>query len=258
MRYFIHFSYDGTAYHGWQMQPNALTVQQVLQGAVSTLLRQETPLTAAGRTDAGVHARQMYAHFETEKLEDREQLVYRLNSLLPEDIGVREIFPVPDEAHARFSATGRSYEYWVSYQKDPFLRDHALWVKQELDVRAMNEAAELLLEHRDFECFSRSQSDVKTFICDVRRAEWIQEEQKLVFHITADRFLRNMVRAVVGTLLQVGMGKIGKEDVNAIIKSKDRGEAGASVAAKGLYLTRVDYPESLMIYRDDQAGRSHS
>ncbi|NNF19826.1 MAG: tRNA pseudouridine(38-40) synthase TruA [Flavobacteriaceae bacterium] len=256
MRYFIHFSYDGTAYHGWQMQPNAQTVQEVLQGAMGTLMRKDITLTAAGRTDAGVHARQMYAHFDTDKLEDIDHWVYRLNALLPEDIGVKEIFPVPEEAHARFSAVERSYEYWIRYRKDPFLRDYALWVKQELDITAMNEAAGLLLQHTDFESFSRTNSDVKTFICDVRKAHWVQDGEKLIFHITADRFLRNMVRAVVGTLLQVGLGKIGSQDVNAIIKSKDRGEAGASVAAKGLYLTRVEYPEALMVYRGQQRGGS--
>ncbi|MDC6352415.1 tRNA pseudouridine(38-40) synthase TruA [Zeaxanthinibacter sp. PT1] len=256
MRYFIHFSYDGTAYHGWQMQPNAQTVQEVLQGAMITLMRKEISLTAAGRTDAGVHARQMFAHFDTDKLDDIDHLVYRLNALLPADIGVKDLFPVPEEAHARFSAVERSYEYWISYHKDPFLRDYALWVKQELDITSMNKAAELLLQHSDFESFSRSNSDVKTFICEVRKANWVQDRDKLIFQITADRFLRNMVRAVVGTLLQVGLGKISIQDVNAIIKSKDRGEAGASVAAKGLYLTRVEYPEALMVYRGQQRGGS--
>lgn len=203
-------------------------------------------LTAAGRTDAGVHARQMYAHFEGLELSDVEHLVFRLNALLPLDIAVKRIFEVNPEAHARFHAVERSYEYWVITGKNPFYSDFAYEVRNELNVDLMNQAASLLLDYSDFECFSRSNTDVKTFLCDIKRAEWSFENDRLVFTITADRFLRNMVRAVVGTLLQVGLGKWNIDDVKSVINSKDRSKAGPSVPAKGLYLTSVLYPDTIV------------
>lgn len=203
-------------------------------------------LTAAGRTDAGVHARQMYAHFEGLELSDVEHLVFRLNALLPVDIAVKRIFEVNPEAHARFHAVERSYEYWVITGKNPFYSDFAYEVRNELNVDLMNQAASLLLDYSDFECFSRSNTDVKTFLCDIKRAEWSFENDRLVFTITADRFLRNMVRAVVGTLLQVGLGKWNIDDVKSVINSKDRSKAGPSVPAKGLYLTSVLYPDTIV------------
>lgn len=203
-------------------------------------------LTAAGRTDAGVHARQMYAHFEGLELSDVEHLVFRLNALLPVDIAVKRIFEVNPEAHARFHAVQRSYEYWVITGKNPFYSDFAYEVRNELNVDLMNQAASLLLDYSDFECFSRSNTDVKTFLCDIKRAEWSFENDRLVFTITADRFLRNMVRAVVGTLLQVGLGKWNIDDVKSVINSKDRSKAGPSVPAKGLYLTYVLYPDTIV------------
>ncbi|MDF0716000.1 tRNA pseudouridine(38-40) synthase TruA [Muricauda sp. 334s03] len=251
MRYFIQFSYFGKAYHGWQNQPNAITVQEVLQKALSTLLRKTVEVVGAGRTDAGVHARQMYGHVDVDAISDIDDLVYRLNAFLPDDIAVQGIHKVVDGAHARFDAVERTYEYWLVKEKDPFLFDHAHFVKHPLDVDAMNKAAKMLLEHRDFECFSKSNTDVKTFNCDVREAFWAIDKEKWVFTITADRFLRNMVRAVVGTLLEVGMGKMSPEDIHRIIASKDRGEAGASVPAKGLYLTKVSYPKEIF---DEQKG----
>lgn len=246
MRYFIEFTYFGKNYHGWQRQPNAISVQQVLEEAFSTLVRKEMVLTAAGRTDAGVHARQMYAHFEGLELSDVEHLVFRLNALLPLDIAVKRIFEVNPEAHARFHAVERSYEYWVITGKNPFYSDFAYEVRNELNVDLMNQAASLLLDYSDFECFSRSNTDVKTFLCDIKRAEWSFENDRLVFTITADRFLRNMVRAVVGTLLQVGLGKWNIDDVKSVINSKDRSKAGPSVPAKGLYLTSVLYPDTIV------------
>ncbi|MBL7471587.1 tRNA pseudouridine(38-40) synthase TruA [Robertkochia sediminum] len=247
MRYFIEFAYHGKAYHGWQRQPNAVSVQEVLEKALSTLLRGESPLTAAGRTDAGVHARFMAAHFDTATAQDVTELAYRLNRFLPPDIAVFRIYEVKADAHARFDAESRSYEYHLVRQKDPFLRDLAYEFRAPLDVDAMNYAAAIMMEYEDFECFSRSKTDVKTYFCKITRAKWVQEgEDKLVFHITADRFLRNMVRAVVGTLLEVGQGRLDEHGLRAIINSKNRSEAGASVPAHGLYLTDVSYPKTIL------------
>ncbi|MRX65043.1 tRNA pseudouridine(38-40) synthase TruA [Maribacter luteus] len=243
MRYFIVFSYFGKSYHGWQNQPNAITVQEVFEEAMSKLLREKIALVGAGRTDAGVHAKQMYAHFDFDGEVDSDVLVYRLNAFLPEDIAVSKLFPVEKNAHARFDAIERTYEYWIVQQKDPFHMHSAHYVKHPLDVNAMNQAAKLLLDHDDFECFSKSNTDVHTYLCDVKKAEWAVESDKLVFTITADRFLRNMVRAVVGTLLDVGIGKTGLGHVNEVLNGKDRSKAGASVPAKGLYLTKIIYPE---------------
>ncbi|SIS87516.1 tRNA pseudouridine38-40 synthase [Zobellia uliginosa] len=245
MRYFVEFSYLGRDYHGWQNQPNAITVQEVLEKAFSTLLREPVALVGAGRTDAGVHAKQMYAHFDVEGIADLQRLVYRLNAFLPEAIAVHDVFKVPAEAHARFDAEERTYEYWVVQGKNPFYTDFAYYVKHRLDIDRMNRAAELLLQFEDFECFSKSNTDVKTYLCDVKKAVWEMKGDRLVFTITADRFLRNMVRAVVGTLLEVGMGKIDLSDVKSIINSRNRSNAGPSVPAKGLYLTSVLYPKKI-------------
>lgn len=245
MRYFIEFAYDGKAYHGWQRQPQARSIQQTMEEAMSTLLRTPLQLVGAGRTDAGVHAKQLFAHFDAEVEVDAPDLVHRLNSFLPGDITVRDIRGVKPNAHARFDALERTYEYWVVQHKDPFLREWAHYVHLPLDVEAMNRAATELMKHSDFECFSKSNTDVKTYICHLKEARWEWAGETLVFTITADRFLRNMVRAIVGTLLDVGLGKSGVENVNSIIKSRDRGEAGVSVPAKGLYLTRILYPETL-------------
>ena len=246
MRYFVTFSYFGLAYHGWQSQPNAVTVQQIMEEVFTTLLRQKISLVAAGRTDTGVHAKKMVAHFDIEAPLNTTDVVMKLNSFLPEDIAVEKIFAVSGDAHARFSALSRTYEYWLVQQKHPFYKDTAYYVKQPLNVSAMNMAAEVLMEYEDFEAFSKSGTDVKTNLCSVNKAVWVADNEKLVFTITADRFLRNMVRAIVGTLLEVGQGKIGLEDVKTIIKSKDRSRAGASVPAKGLYLTLVEYPKNIL------------
>ncbi len=220
-------------------------MQEILEKALSTLLRTKIEVVGAGRTDAGVHAKQMFAHFDFETIADTEELVYRLNSFLPDDVAVHKILEMVPNAHARFDATERSYEYWLVKEKNPFYFDLAHCVLQPLDLKAMNQAGALLLEHSDFECFSKSNTDVKTFTCDVRHAKWEIKEDKWVFTITADRFLRNMVRAVVGTLLDVGTGKITPEHIHKIIESKDRAEAGVSVPAKGLYLTKVLYPKEI-------------
>lgn len=245
MRYFIRFSYFGKAYHGWQKQPNAITVQEVLEKALSTILREPIEVVGAGRTDTGVHAKEMFAHFDKAHIENTADLVNSLNSLLPSDIAVQSLKPVAPEAHARFDATARTYEYWVVREKHPFFKDHAHCVRYPLNISAMNEAASILLKYEDFESFSKTHSDVKTFICDVRKAEWSERDELLVFTITADRFLRNMVRAITGTLLEVGMGKRESKDLDEIIQSKNRSNAGVSVPAKGLYLTQVNYPNSI-------------
>tara|TARA_R110002049_G_scaffold17731_3_gene68625 strand:+ start:6903 stop:7661 length:759 start_codon:yes stop_codon:yes gene_type:complete len=246
LRYFIEFSYVGKQYHGWQKQPNALSVQQVLEDALSKLLRQTMALVGAGRTDAGVHAKQMFAHFDYDSVIDVNNLVYRLNAFLPDDIAVHAIFEVEAGSHARFDAIERAYEYWVIQKKNPFYSEWAHYVKHPLDIKKMNEAAGQLLEYENFECFSKSNTDVKTYLCTIKRAEWVNHEGVLVFTIVANRFLRNMVRAIVGTLLDVGTGKNGVEDVKAIIKSGDRKNAGPSVPAKGLYLTKVLYPKTIL------------
>ena len=200
----------------------------------------------AGRTDTGVHAQQMFAHFDIDGIADVIDLVYRLNSLLPDDIAVQHIFKVPHDAHARFDAVERTYEYWLCQEKNPFLTDTAHYIKYPLDFEKMNQAAELLLQQHDFECFSKTHTDVKTYLCDIKKAVWKKKEGKIVFTITADRFLRNMVRAIVGTLLEVGKSKSNLDDVKTILKSGDRGKAGPSVPAKGLYLTKVSYPNTII------------
>ncbi|MBM1106278.1 tRNA pseudouridine(38-40) synthase TruA [Aurantibacter crassamenti] len=246
MRYFIEFSYFGKAYHGWQVQPNAITVQRVLEEAFSTIMGQEISLVAAGRTDAGVHAKQMFAHFDSDEIENSDDLVFRLNSLLPEDIAVKCIFDVPHDSHARFNATERTYEYWLVQQKNPFYTDEAHYVNRSLAVDKMNDAATLMLSYSDFECFSKSKTEVHTYLCDLKKAEWRMVDDRLVFTITADRFLRNMVRAIVGTLLEVGLGKWNLDDVKNILESKNRSKAGASVPAKGLYLVAIKYPSKII------------
>jgi len=247
LRYFIRLSYLGKAYHGWQKQPNALTVQQVFEEALGTLLRQETNVVAAGRTDTGVHAKEMFVHFDADVVVASENLCYRLNAFLPSDVAVQELYMVKDDAHARFDALERTYTYHVVRHKDPFYHESAHQVTHPLDVDAMNMAAHKLLGYDDFECFSKSNTDVKTFICDVKHAEWKRIGDLLVFTITADRFLRNMVRAIVGTLLDVGSGKMSVAGIDAVIKSKDRSKAGVSVPAKGLYLTKIKYPEAIFL-----------
>lgn len=246
MRYFIHLAYNGKAYHGWQYQPNAISVQETLEKVLLISLQAETPVVGAGRTDAGVHATQFFAHFDAKKIEQVDKFIYKLNSLLPGDIAVYDLLEVNDEAHARFNASARSYEYYVVQHKDPFKFDTAHFVKNELDVDKMNEAAAALLNYTDFKCFSKSKTDVHTYNCRIIVAQWIQERNVLIFKISADRFLRNMVRAIVGTLLEVGLSKIPISRFHEILKSRDRQEAGTSVPAKALFLTKIEYPESIL------------
>jgi tRNA pseudouridine38-40 synthase len=247
LRYFIELSYNGTNYHGWQVQPNVISVQEKINDGLSKLLKESINIMGAGRTDAGVHASQMYAHFDYDNEIDIKYLIDRLNSFLPDDIVIYKIFPVGEKAHTRFHATSRSYEYRIYLGRNPFLL-RTTWqlYRYELDVEKMNDAAKILLNHTDFKCFSKSNTDVSTYNCDVREAIWRQKDNLLVFHITADRFLRNMVRAIVGTLINVGLGKNSIEDLIKIIESRNRSEAGLSVPARGLFLTRIEYPKTMI------------
>lgn len=243
MRYFLEFAYNGTHYHGWQLQPNTKTVQETLTHAISTLLRTPIELVGAGRTDAGVHAKQMYAHFDFDEPFEKATLVQKMNSFLPEDIVVFDIHTVAEDAHARFDATARTYEYHMHLFKDAFCNDLSFYHFRPLNVGLMNEAAKILFEYEDFECFSKTHTDVFTFNCTIYKAEWeVKDNNKLVFTVSANRFLRNMVRAIVGTLINVGLEKITLDDFRKIIESKNRGNAGFSVPGKGLFLTKVSYP----------------
>ena len=251
MRYFIKFSYLGTDFHGSQRQPNGNTVQETMEKAVAMIFREEVPLTFAGRTDAGVHAREMYAHMDIGDEAIRREgarLAFRLNGILPDSIAIHDILAVTDDAHARFDATRRMYEYHIVDHKDPFLHTLATRVRPGLDFDAMNEAAKYLIGRQDFASFCRSTTDVKTTICDLTRAEWkVLDNGHAVFTIAADRFLRNMVRAVVGTLFEVGRGKMTKEQFSEVITQHNRCAAGDSAPAEGLYLTKVDYPAEIFL-----------
>ena len=244
-RYFLHLSYDGGAFHGWQRQPNAVSVQSVLEEALCKVLRQEKVITVGcGRTDTGVHATSFYAHFNSENdIIDREELIFRLNQVLPKEMAIFDIFRVGNKCHTRFDAIERSYQYFVHQKKDPFLYGRSMLYPYELDFDKMNEAAQLLIRKDDFSSFCKSGGGQKTNICDVRKAYWtLNENGQWVFHFTADRFLRNMVRATVGTLIEVGRGKVEVSEMEAIITKKERGAAGESVHACGLYLTEIVYP----------------
>ena len=240
MRYFIKLAYNGTNYHGWQYQPNASSVQETMNKAVSTILNTEINVMGAGRTDTGVHAKEMYAHFDFKKSFEIESVIHKLNSFLPKDITVYDIIPVPAAAHTRFDAVKRTYEYHINTFKDPFLQEQSWYFHQHLDIDLMNQAAQLLFDHTDFQCFSKVNTDVNTFDCTVFEAHWSKENEKLIFTISANRFLRNMVRAIVGTLINIGLHKITLADFDAIIKSKNRDKAGFSVPAHGLYLTKLE------------------
>ena len=242
MRYFITFSYDGTSYHGWQIQPHSISVQEELQKAISTLLRQTIEVVGAGRTDTGVHARKMIAHFDFETEVDCTQLVYKLNKILPRDIAVQKVEKVADDMHARFSATSRTYHYFVHMAKDPFLRAYSWQVYGEPDFELMNEAAKVLMEYRDFTSFSKVNTDTKTNDCTITEAHWDRVgECQWRFTITANRFLRNMVRAIVGTLLEVGRGRMTIDQLRHVIEAKDRCCAGDSVPGNALFLVEVKY-----------------
>jgi len=243
LRYFIELSYNGKNYHGWQVQPDAISVQEKINSAISTVLQKEILVVGAGRTDTGVHAKQMFAHFDVDKKLDA-QYIYKFNSILPEDIVISDLQVVADDKHARFNALSRTYEYRIWLGRNPFLLEETWQLHyQKLSIDSMNKAASMLLEYENFQSFSKVRTEVKTFNCIVTNAVWRQEGNLLVFHISANRFLRNMVRAIVGTLIDVGSGAISVEDFRTIILSKNRSNAGLSVPAKGLFLTAIKYEE---------------
>lgn len=246
-RYFMHLGYNGANYFGWQSQPNGNTVQQTIENALSILLHQPTAILGAGRTDSGVHARSMYAHFDSDGEIDKVQLAYRLNNFLPKDIVIYNIREVRGNAHARFDALSRTYRYYITTAKDPYCHDLKWRVFQPLDIDKMNEAASLLLRYIDFTSFSKLHTDVKTNNCVVKESVWAKEGNDYIFKITANRFLRNMVRAIVGTLVDVGKGKITADDFSKIIEAKDRGLAGFSAPGYALFLENVEYPQDIYI-----------
>jgi len=250
-RYFIHMAYDGTAYCGWQIQPNEKTVQQVMEHALSTILRQEISVTGAGRTDTGVHASHFVAHFDVEDADQKslafdpssEEFVFKLNRFLPPDIVVYKITPVSSDKHARFSATYRSYHYHISSIKPLYTRKYSLHIYGRLDLAAIEECCSIILKTTDFTSFAKLHSDVQTNNCNVMFAQWKEEEQGYLFEIRADRFLRNMVRSLTGTLLDVGQGKISVQEFQDIVDAKDRSKAGQSAPARGLFLVDIGYED---------------
>ncbi len=271
-RYFLRLSFNGESFHGWQSQHNAPSIQSTLRDALSVILRKPVEVTGAGRTDTGVHAREFYAHFDHAaelSISERSELIYHLNGYLPDAISIREILPVKEDANARFSARSRTYQYFITKKKDPFRQAFSWYYPGKLDVEMMNRGAEILKNNLDFTSFAKLPKETKTNICHVEYAKWEEKDHLLVFTITADRFLRNMVRAVVGTLIELGREKIGMEDIDRIILSNDRSAAGYSVPANGLFLVAINYPEEIFLktskdpedsdtHRKDPTGKAES
>lgn len=251
-RYFLQLSFIGTNYHGWQIQPNAVSVQSMVNTALTTLLKKEMETVGAGRTDTGVHASFFMAHFDSdESFTDKnvkDKFIRSLNAILPYDIAITDMYEVNPEAHARYSAIKRTYEYHIITEKDPFMSDQAWYISKMPDLHQMNQCAALLLNYCDFTSFSRLHSNSKTNLCKIYEAFWAADQGRLLFRITADRFLRNMVRAIVGTMIEVGKGKINSNDFVRIIENKSRNSAGASAPAKGLVLTSIEYPVDIKNY----------
>jgi tRNA pseudouridine38-40 synthase len=248
-RYFIFLSYKGTAYHGWQLQPNSVTVQKIIDNALSVVLGEDISTTGAGRTDTGVHALVFCAHFDSlsPELLESGDLVFRLNRFLPEDISVNNIRKVMPDANARYSAVSRTYKYYISRIKDPFFNSSSWFLHGEINLAAMNEACMILFRHSDFTSFSKLHSGSRTNICKIYEARWEMEENRVVFTIKADRFLRNMVRAIVGTMVDIGFGKLDPEGFEEIILASDRCSAGTSAPARGLFLFDIEYPTEIFI-----------
>jgi len=248
-RYFIFISYKGTSYHGWQIQPDSVTVQQILEESLSVVLNEKISTIGAGRTDTGVHATFFCAHFESisPDLTESWNLVFRLNQYLPSDISVNSIKKVVPDANARYSAVSRTYKYYISKVKDPFFDNSSWYLHGKIDITEMNKACEILLHHSDFTSFSRLHSGAKSNICKIYYACWEESDNRLTFTIKADRFLRNMVRAIVGTMVDIGFGKMDLREFEEIIFAKDRCEAGKSAPAKGLFLVDIEYPEEIFV-----------
>jgi tRNA pseudouridine38-40 synthase len=249
MRYFLHLEYNGTNYHGWQKQPNGITVEEVLETSMSNVLGKEIDLLGCGRTDAGVHARDFYAHFDYDELENEEinYLVKKLNIYLPFDIKIKEILKVKPETNARFDALSRTYKYYISKEKQPFNDDFCFFCPYLLDVEKMNTAAKILYQYDDFSCFSKSHTQTDTNVCKIMYVHFEEKKDYIVFTIKANRFLRNMVRAIVGTLLEVGKGKMKIEEFETVIESKDRSRAGISMTGKALFLEEVEYDKRIFL-----------
>jgi tRNA pseudouridine38-40 synthase len=247
LRYFAEIAYSGTSYHGWQEQKNALGLQQVISEAMTILLKTGIKITGSGRTDTGVHALRQVAHFDVENPVDAENLRFRLNRFLPDDISILRIFPVHEKAHARYSAIARTYEYWITYEKNPFMIRRAWYIRNPLDIDLLNRAAGIMLEFNDFESFSRVKTDVNHFRCQLHSAGWKAEGDILKFNIESDRFLRGMVRTVVGTMVEMARGKISFKELRNIIDKKDRRLAGPAAPAHGLYLIKIDYPRDIFV-----------
>ena len=247
VRYFIRLAFKGTKYHGWQIQANAVTIQEILNEALSTILREDVNVAGAGRTDTGVHASCFYAHFDLHSsvISETQNTIFRLNRFLPDDIAVYKIFPVKENAHARYDATSRTYQYHITTIKDPFKREFAYYCFWQLNVEKMNKACNFLFDYKDFTSFSKSKTQVKTNFCEIYQAEWTKEKHLLIFTVKANRFLRNMVRAIVGTMLDIGQEKIEPEKIKDIIESKNRSNAGYSVPPNGLFLTHIGYPDEI-------------
>ncbi|MDP4266436.1 MAG: tRNA pseudouridine(38-40) synthase TruA [Bacteroidota bacterium] len=249
IRYFIRLSYDGSKFHGWQSQKNSETIQELLNKTFSLVLKKEIYIIGAGRTDQGVHAKNYYAHFDTDTIINNiDDLIYKLNSFLPADIVIHEIFRVKPNIHSRFDAISRKYMYQITLKKNPFLNNYSYYLYGEKpDLNKMNYASDILYEYEDFSCFSKSKTQTKTNLCKIIHAEWKYENDLLIFTITANRFLRNMVRAIVGTMLNIGKGVYDADHLHDIIKSKNRSNAGLSVPAHALFLIEIKYPDNIRI-----------
>ncbi|WP_114751700.1 tRNA pseudouridine(38-40) synthase TruA [Pleomorphovibrio marinus] len=251
-KYFLELQYKGTNFHGWQVQPNAITVQSVLESSLTTLLKCPTPVMGSGRTDTGVHALQQFAHFETNEELDYALFLKKLNGILPKDIAAKQLYSVPMDAHARFDAISREYKYFVHLQKNPFYEGRSWYCPYEVNLQMMNDLARMLLKQGDFECFSKVKTNVNHFHCEIKKAFWEQKGEQMIFHIVADRFLRGMVRAIVGTLLLAGRGKLDEKDFKEILESRNRSKAGAAAPPGGLFLAKVAYPPDLFTYNLDK------
>lgn len=241
-RYFLELSFKGTKFSGWQIQDNANSVQAEINKALTVLCGTPVECAGCGRTDTGVHALQFFAHFDSPEIKDTRQFLFQLNAILPIDIVIHQLHLVNDDAHVRYDATARTYQYFIHQQKNPFINEYSWYRSYDFDLEKMNEACKILFTHNDFSCFSKSNNQQKTNLCIIEKAFWVKQNDLVVFTITANRFLRGMVRAIVGTMLQVGTGKMTIEEFNEVLKQGDRKEAGASVPAHGLFLTKISYP----------------
>ncbi|MBN4071126.1 tRNA pseudouridine(38-40) synthase TruA [Crocinitomix catalasitica] len=242
-RYFLHLAYKGTNFFGWQIQSEHKSVQAIIESAMCSLhSNRQIGVTGCGRTDTGVHATNFYAHFDSDLEFEKNEFIHNLNGIVGDDIVIKDIIPVDDKAHARFDVTSRTYHYFIHQKKDPFLRETSWYNKQKLAIDKMNRACPILQTHTNFQCFSKVNTDVDNFNCEIKHALWIQSEKGIIFTITANRFLRNMVRAIVGTMIEIGVEKIEPDQLIKILESKNRSQAGQSVPAHGLFLADIQYP----------------